>query len=69
MRRLKDRINFVDKSAASDKLNSGRFEKVASAAPPGIVSEALRQQTKGRCSFHGRRADLDASLDSKGAFH
>ena len=39
-------VKFVDKGTSSAKMEPGRLERVASAAPPGIVSEALRLTDK-----------------------
>ena len=41
-----DHVKFVDKGTSSAKVEPGRLERVASAAPPGIVSEALRLTDK-----------------------
>lgn len=42
----KDHVKFVDKGTSSERMDSGRYEKVSSAAPPCIVSEALRLTDK-----------------------
>ena len=41
-----DSVKYVDKSAVADTQESAKFEKVSTAVPPGIVSEALRLTDK-----------------------
>ena len=63
---LKGNVKFVDASEHGLETAPARFEKVSAAAPPAVISEAVRLTDKRHCFTHGKRAGWVGSLASKG---